>query len=267
MHREYADRNRLLAYLQTIDWEDAEELRHFFSQHCFARVPYFWAEELSYLDVEVTFDEDKKMYYGDWNGRRLYWKRGETKRSVQRNIHYLRIEQLPQSPHRYLLPKDLPIATVADLGAAEGSFALDIIDRVGHVYLFECDPEWEEPLAATFAPWKEKITIVSKYIGRNCDNEHTTLDEYFRDKSLDFIKADIEGAEVDAIAYGKEIMKNKVRAAAICLYHRSTDENDVLSLLYEYGYQCEVNPRHMFFHEGDNPKDWLRRGVVQAQRI
>lgn len=50
---------------------------------------------------------------------------------------------------------------VADIGTAEGIFALNIIHSVKKVYLFECDPEWIIPLEKTFAPWINKIEIVN----------------------------------------------------------------------------------------------------------
>jgi hypothetical protein len=51
-------------------------------------------------------------------------------------------------------------------------------------------------------------------------NNYTTLDYFFQDKEINFIKADIEGAEIDLIRGGKEILskKNDLRLA-LCTYH------------------------------------------------
>ena len=78
---------------------------------------------------------------------------------------------------------------------------------------------------------------------------------------------------MDMLSAGEETLRHKVRGANVCLYHRATDEENILGLLRTYGYTCNVNPRHMFFYKNDivgqhcdNPKDWLRRGVVRAER-
>ena len=72
--------------------------------------------------------------------------------------------------------------SLLDVGSAEGIFTLDVIDLIEHAYLFECDDEWVEALEATFLPWKDKITIVRKYVSDMDDENNTTLDSYFQVK-------------------------------------------------------------------------------------
>ncbi|GMO29781.1 MAG: hypothetical protein Ta2B_10740 [Termitinemataceae bacterium] len=40
-----------------------------------------------------------------------------------------------------------------------------------------------------------KVVIVNKYVSNITDNNTVTLDDFFCDKEVDIIKADIEGAE------------------------------------------------------------------------
>ena len=73
----------------------------------------------------------------------------------------LLIEQDKRSAHRYVDSyEELKGKTLLDIGAAEAIFTLDTIECIDHAYLFECDESWIEALEATFAPYKEKITIV-----------------------------------------------------------------------------------------------------------
>ena len=77
----------------------------------------------------------------------------------------LLIEQDRRSAHRYVGSyEELRGKTLLDIGAAEAIFTLDTIEYINHAYLFECDEAWVEALNATFTPWKDKITIVRKYV-------------------------------------------------------------------------------------------------------
>ena len=188
-------------------------MRPFFESHCFEMIPYFWIDDSHYYDIEVFYDKDKKLYYVNWNGRRMYWKKGIRPLIIKKCVHALMQEQDSRSPHKYIIDDSIDGAYLADFGAAEGCFALDVIERVKHIYLFECDDNWIEALQATFAPWIDKVTIVNKYIGKNTDDMTTTIDEYFADKPLDYVKADIEGAEIDMLRGGVKSFSNKIISA------------------------------------------------------
>ena len=51
-----------------------------------------------------------------------------------------------------------------------------------------------EPLNATFAPWKDKLVIVQKYLYDTTDEMNITLDNFFADYS-NFLKLDVEWYE------------------------------------------------------------------------
>ena len=71
---------------------------------------------------------------------------------------------------------------VANIGAAEGFFSLDVVERVRHVYLSESAPDWMKVLRATFLPYKDKIMIVTMFVGNRADDNFITLDEFFKIK-------------------------------------------------------------------------------------
>ena len=93
-----------------------------------------------------------------------------------------------------------------------------------------------------------------------------TLDTYFAEKQIDYIKADIEGAEVSMLEGGKDILKNKVKKIICCAYHRGGDYEAISGILQDNDFQCEHNDGYMLFpYSGfmcDNEPPLLRRGVV-----
>ena len=145
----------------------------------------------------MNVDNTNGLPYVFHNGRKLYFKR-DMLAFTEVAYRGLLIEQDKRSAHRYVDSyEELKGKTLLDIGAAEAIFTLDTIECIDHAYLFECDESWIEALEATFAPYKEKITIVRKYVSDVDDEDNITLDTFFRDegKSIDnlFLKMDIEG--------------------------------------------------------------------------
>lgn len=247
--------------------EKIDSLKPFFQKYYSNMIPYDWIKEYSEEAVEVHFDKLKRLSYVYWHGKKMYWKKGVRPLAIQRNINDLLIEQDNRSPHKYILTDTLKGAVIADLGAAEGCFTLDVIEQIEHAYIFECEDNWIEALEATFEPYKDKVTIVKKFIGKDVDENCTTLDEYFRDKRLDYLKADIEGAEVDMLLGGSETMQSKVREVNICLYHTPNDEAKIIELLKQYGYTCQITDGYIFIYNKQiEPRNWFRRGVALGRR-
>ena len=268
MKKQKSYRKEILDYLEGKETEkELKELIPFFQSHCFEALPYSWIDDVYYDEIMVRFDSQTGLYYTLWNGKKLYWKRNIKPKRIKKSVHALLMEQDKRSPHKYVFNGDMNQAVIADLGTAEGIFTLDIIDRVKHAYLFECDADWIEPLEATFLPWKDKVTIVNKMIGRCVDRQTTTLDDFFADKPVDFVKADIEGAEVDMLIGGEKTFRNKVQMMNICAYHRVSDEHDILQILYNYGFECLLTKGYMFIQQSDcKPSEWFRRGLVIGKR-
>ena len=62
--------------------------------------------------------------------------------------------------------------------------------------------------------------------------EVTTLDSYFKDIPVDFIKMDIEGAELGALKGGINIIKRDRPILAISVYHSLRDRTEIFDYLY-----------------------------------
>ncbi|MBE6097663.1 MAG: FkbM family methyltransferase [Schwartzia succinivorans] len=267
MRKEKSKREKMLMYLTKSEVsQEAKELVPFFERHCFEMLPYFWTEETSYFDIEVKYDADKKLYFCDWHGRKLYWCEGDRPHKIRKHLHALLLEQDSRSPHKYVVDEGINGAVLADVGAAEGCFTLDVIDRIKHAYIFECDARWIKALEATFEPWNDKVTIVRKYVGGHNDDTTVTLDEYFKDKNLDYIKADIEGAEIDMLRGGDDVLENKVHELNICTYHRPSDFEEIEQILTSYNFKCYPTNGFICLWGEGGPEDWLRKGVILAKK-
>jgi hypothetical protein len=98
---------------------------------------------------------------------------------------------------------------VADIGAAEGIFALSVVEKEKEIYLFECEEKWIEVLKKTFEPWQEIVRIVNKYIMDDSADKSITLDDFFLNKEINFVKADIEGYETLLLKGAKKALSNQ----------------------------------------------------------
>ncbi|MBK6977601.1 MAG: FkbM family methyltransferase [Cytophagaceae bacterium] len=86
---------------------------------------------------------------------------------------------------------------------------------------------------ATFAPYKDKVTIVEKYVSDHDDEKCIKLDTYFKTSDkVTFIKADVEGAEGEVLKGAEKLIQNQTNLkVAVCTYHRQADAADLFDLL------------------------------------
>jgi FkbM family methyltransferase len=141
--------------------------------------------------------------------------------------------------------------TVLDLGAYNGDTAIyfaGLTGNRGKVYSFEPNPKLYENLCKTIADFKQEHVIIPVQSGvssvsRNAkfsagqsgvlgkidekgdiDINLTTVDAFVDDnkiEKIDFIKMDIEGAEVDAIKGATQTIAKFRPKLAICIYHKA----------------------------------------------
>jgi len=135
-------------------------------------------------------------------------------------------------------------------------------------YIFECDSAWIEALQQTFEPWKEKVIIADKYVSDVTDSHNISLNDFFKDKQIDFIKADIEGAEVKMLQGASEILKRNNLKILACAYHKPNDAKDIKVILENYGFTAEYSKGYMIiFSKGFLfPKPNLRKGLIRAAK-
>lgn len=216
------------------------------------------------MPIQVYRDGDNELNYVLHTGnKKLYFPRGYTRQKIEKMYRSLLIEQDIRSPHHYVdSVEELRGKVLLDIGGAEGMTSLDSVDLVSFIYIFECEPEWIEALLATFAPWKDKISIVEKYISNRNDATNQTLDDFFKDKPKDnlFLKMDIEGEERNALAGSEKLFSMaKNLQFAICTYHKKDDKKIISFILDKYN--CKYKARDGFFYHRHKLRVCLLRGA------
>lgn len=251
--------------------EEAASISAYLKKNGMQIFPYAFSDKYKKEDVEVFHDASNGLNYVMHGGKKLYFKKQWSAESVKEKYSFLLNEQDPQSAHQYM-SADFTMddnAVLVDAGVAEGIFVLPFIDRIKHAYLFETDEEWIEALNATFAPYKDKVTIVNKYVSNKDDAMNVKLDTYFKDNArIDFIKIDVDGAEQELLNGAKEILARKgPMKIAICTYHNQNDERDFRELLSKNGFDCTTSDGYMLFYlEGEFVEPYLRRGILRAKK-
>ncbi|OKL39627.1 hypothetical protein A3841_01410 [Pontibacter flavimaris] len=249
---------------------ELQDVVGFVKKHGVVTFPYPYIYNYSPEQVKLYRDEKLDLPYVQHQGKRLYYKRTWDEIAIKENYNFLSIEQDPASPHLYLTAAfnveegDI----VVDVGAAEGNFSLGIVEKVSKLYIFETDSEWIEALQATFAPWKEKVHILNKYVSDVVGENNITLDEFLKDyPQVDFVKIDAEGAEAK-ILEGAEmtLQKHKALKVAICTYHKQQDAVELAHMLRKHGFNIEYSDGYMFFLEDKQTPPYVRKGLIRARK-
>lgn len=228
-----------------------------------------YRRDLTEILATIAYDPVAEMYFGLWNGRRMYYPRGYSKEQVVSAINFVCLEQDIQSPHRYL-NEDFDVREgdiVIDAGVAEGNFALDVVERAKKVYLVECEHKWIEALHKTFEPWKDKVVIIEKMLSDTDNEQCASIDGFVEEGYVDFLKLDVEGAEISALEGASRILTNSSNIrCAVCAYHCKNAERDIRELLEKYHFKTSTTRGYMFFKE--DMDSWvdgeLRHGIVRA---
>lgn len=164
--------------------------------------------------------------------------------------------------HHYEEPETTVDAgeTVVDCGAAEGIFALSVLDRAGKVAIFEPWEGFSESLQRTFG---DRAVIRQQALGKETRDAYlsgdtlygvvnetegakisiTRLDDFRASFGpVNLIKADVEGSEHDLLEGAREtIFADKPKIAMTC-YHMQNDWQYMVGLLRKVvpGYKYRV---------------------------
>ena len=265
-------RKEIIRFLRTElkSHKDSEKqnIVNFLKRNRFIILPYEFVKKYNRDNVVVYTDSNMKYVLHD--NKRMYFPSNWTEGRVKGYYTWLLAEQDGDSPHHYETAgfhvRDEDI--VADIGAAEGIFALSVVEKVKKIYLFECETAWSEALERTFEPWKDKVTIVNRYISDCTDNTSITLDEFLDGSKIDFIKGDIEGAEIKLLAGAKETLaKERNLRIVLCTYHRENDQRDLDRMLKESGFQTEFSKGFMIYiNDKKLGPPYLRRALIRATK-
>jgi hypothetical protein len=267
-------RKAVLKYYQNIDLKsepiEVQEGVKFLRCHKFTPLPFKWILKYETLLPDIFRDETHQRFYVIFQGKKLYFPKHFTKMMVVWGTRSILKEQDPSSPHLYLTHnfqvEDNSI--VVDAGVAEGNFALSIVEKAKKLYLIECDPNWVETLKITFAPWKEKVVFVEKYLSDINNESNINIDSLVQPDINEkyFIKMDIEGFEKKALAGMKTLINTCPNIKMnICTYHHPDDLIQIEKIISDYGFTWEVSNGYiLFFHPNEEPK--FRKALIRAEK-
>jgi hypothetical protein len=268
--RERNIRNYFLNLNQEEQDPEIFEIMSYFDDNPFSVFPYYFTKKHKHYKIKIFYDKICMMYYVLYSNNRMYFPK---KWNVSRCCRYYNSvckEQDIYSPHRYEAP-DYVVKNgdiIADIGAAEGIWALTYVNIAKKIYLFECNSEWITALKKTFEPWKEKVVIVNKYISNINKDRYITLDNFLNGSSINFIKADIEGMELELLEGStKTLADADDLKLLLCAYHRKDDGENLCSFLNARGFTTEYSKRYMLFiYDEELGEPYVRRGIVRAMK-
>lgn len=229
--------------------------------------------------VTAACDDATGLPFVSYQGRKLFfpkeWSLRKTASAYRRHIeveNFLGGGCTRKAPHQYQADGFRVQAgdVVVDAGAAEGLFALDVIDLARRVYLIEPGSEWAAPLQATFAPFGDKAVLIPKTAAPTEGNGRMRIASLFEKDPAPgwFIKMDIEGDEIDVL----EDLVPRLPAGvtwrfACCVYHRQPDAERMQALFARHGFQTEFSDGYMLYlYDPDLQYPYFRRGVLRAFR-
>ncbi|MCB7481335.1 FkbM family methyltransferase [Christiangramia sediminis] len=249
---------------------EEKEILNFLKLNPLHVFPYSFVKKYNFNEIQIFYDEIKDLKYVNYYQKKLYFKRRMSEQAIKSLFIGLLIDQDENSPHRYLDKKFQVDNTdiVVDAGAAEGNFSLLIIDYVQKIILFESDPEWIEPLNATFEPWKDKVEIIQKKISDKTDEFEIKLDDFYEHEKFTFIKADIEGYESKLIEGLRGTLKKEIPLKlAICTYHQQEDFMSFSRILQKNHFYLSSPRGYMiFYYDKDIQPPFLRKGILRAEK-
>ncbi|MEI8278537.1 MAG: FkbM family methyltransferase [Bacteroidota bacterium] len=267
--------NKVLNYLSDLQQNgainaDEKEVLSYLENHFINPIPYIFTDKYKKNIIKIFYDNKVKLEYVFWNGKKLYFKSDFVAYDIKRAVIALMEEQDAASPHRYLtnsfqVPNN---SVVVDVGAAEGTFGLDIIERVKKLYLIEADPRWKNALENTFEPWKDKVEIIYKFASDASSNSTISIDDiYKKEGQIDFIKIDVEGAEEKVMKGATSLINHTNRPLKIvmCTYHNQNDADQFSSLLKQMNFDIHFSDKYiLFIYDKNQAPPYLRKGLIRA---
>ena len=229
------------------------------------------------LHVVSGFDQDVKLPFVIHKNKKLFFKATltptEALNSYKNYIQterLLGVEDIKNTPHQYQSPRVHVTEgdVVFDIGAAEGLFALDQIEKASHIVIVESDIEWIAPLTHTFAPYGDKVTIIQKFVSATDTETTISLRKLLslNDYSSAFVKMDIEGYELTSVAAAADILKQREGIKlSITSYHKQHDAEKLKSFFEGLNYNFEFSRGYMLFHLYDTLlPPYFRHGLIRA---
>ncbi|MDR1122271.1 MAG: FkbM family methyltransferase [Dysgonamonadaceae bacterium] len=264
-------RNYFLALDKNQHDPEIMEIIKYFKKNLFNVFPYDFTTKYDPEEINVFADELCGMKYVMHTGKKMYFPEEWDAKRIRVYYNGLCVEQDTNSPHRYETPDYIVSEgdVIADIGAAEGFWALTYAEKAAKIYLFECNTQWRQALAKTFEPWQDKTVIVNKYVSNVTEGDNITIDDFINGDRINFIKADIEGMEIQMLEGAeKNLAVQPAIRLLLCTYHRKNDMAFIKEYLEKRNFIVEHSKRYMLFlPDKELTEPFLRRGVARATKI
>ncbi|GMO13296.1 MAG: hypothetical protein Ta2E_02390 [Mycoplasmoidaceae bacterium] len=264
----YSKNKKIVKYLKSTKNSEYITIANSILKHRFSNnfIPYIYIY-INHKNKIKVFKNNSGFKYVLHNNKKLYFPEKYSNRRIKRCYLNLVNEQNENSPHSYSLRTLKKSDIILDLGGAEGIWTLTNIDAIFHSYIFECDKKWIKPLQLTFAPYKDKVTIVEKFVSDRNSDEFITIDKYCYDNNIspNVIKADIEGYEPLMLKGCTQILNKAKTDFILCTYHKQNDGKDIENIIKNYPrYQFKYTKGYMLCWWFDRifEKPYLRKGVI-----
>lgn len=220
----------------------------------------------------LLYDVSCDMFYVMIDGKPLYYPQEFSGEQVLKRYRRLCEEQDRESAHCYRNGNlQIPAgAVIMDAGAAEGYFALTVIEHVGRVYLADRDECWNAAWQKTFAPYRDKVVFLHGALGRpeaGCDV--TAIDDIIGTGRLDFLKVDVGGAEQEVLLGAQNVLGNATAMrCVVAAYHTHESEAQIVHILRENGFKTDREDGYFLHMDYEKPiwENELRHALVWAER-
>mgnify|MGYP001793749675 CR=1 FL=1 len=189
-------------------------------------------------------------------GKELFW----PKEFPLNGIYQVTSETFDKNDWHYYQKKNTEIITgekLLDIGAAEGLFALSVVDKCDSIILIEPNSYFIHSLKKTFASYLNKVKIheyaVGNYNGIIEFNEtslhgsvsnngtHLNKKEIVKIDSIigsqtkiTYLKADIEGFEQEMLKGAETTIKTNKPKIAITSYHNENDATEIIDIVKSF---------------------------------
>ena len=270
------NQGRIKRYIASQSADDEyKEIDDYLSSHRIDVFPYNFKSDYKTGYLEAYKDESCGMIYIPYKNMKVYMRKMYT--SFFRAKFYfknIRMEQDVRSPHRYTTDSFRPRENSVniDIGGAEGFFSLDYVDKAKAVYIFECDPDWNEALLKTYQDYSDKIHIVNKFVSDRDDEHNVKLDTFVKENGIAddelFIKIDAEGSEPYILDGARQLLDSSSRVKlAVCSYH-CADHEQVIRSKFDDSWKITPSHGYMLYYYDYNFYDepYVRRGVLRIEK-
>jgi hypothetical protein len=249
--------------------EESEALG-FFKNHRYSSFPFKWSLKYDRYFPDIYLDETNSFHYVMFEGKKLYFPKKYSPHQIIWTVRSILKEQDVRSAHLYLTSEfQIEEETIMiDGGVAEGSLPLSLIEKLKQLYLIECNLEWIEALNLTFAPWRDKVEIIGKYLSDTTNDQNVCIDELLEVKEDEkyFVKIDVEGYEKLALKGMTEFFqKVKKLKMCLCTYHKENDAKDLEQFVIEKKLIYEFSDSHLLYDNEDKVPTF-RKALIRAKR-